>query len=147
MASAVFVGRGAAANETVIRGAAANETVIRGAAANETITGGAAANEPFRSPYPAPVSPAVDAIGRVTRVETTNVDGIFETVVELAPERCARPEGCPARVRAHAWGGTLDGITQVVGEMPAPQVQDEVDLSLARTALDVQATVLAVRRP
>jgi hypothetical protein len=127
VASASFVGPGASANETVSGGAAASETIVA-------------------------ASLAVDATARVTRVETTDVDGIFETVVELAPERCARPEGCPARVRAHAWGGTLDGITQVVGEMPAPRVHDEVDLALARTrpdptAVDVRATVLAVRRP
>jgi hypothetical protein len=94
---------------------------------------------------------AVDATARVTHVDTTNVHGVFETVVELAPERCARSDRCPARIRAHAWGGTLGGITQVVGETPAPRVDDEVDLSLARTrqdeeAEDVQATMLVIRR-
>jgi hypothetical protein len=96
--------------------------------------------------------PAVDATARVTHVETAKVDGVFETVAELARVRCARREPCPARIRVRVWGGTLGGITQVVGERPAPRVDDEVDLALARTrhgepAVDVGATVLATRRP
>jgi hypothetical protein len=95
----------------------------------------------------APAAP--DATARVTRVETTNVGGVFETVVELVPTRCARSAVCPARMQAHAWGGTMGGITQQVGEMPAPRVDDEVDLAFPRrgSGVDPRATLIAVRSP
>jgi hypothetical protein len=96
----------------------------------------------------AAVAGSPDATARVTSVVTTNVGGIFESVVELAPKHCAHAGACPARVRAHAWGGTMGGITQQVGEMPAPRVDDEVDLAFTRDErANLSATLIAVRRP
>ncbi len=103
------------------------------------------------APARSAVEPGValaDATARVVNVETTNVAGVFETVVDLVPSRCVRPEACPARVRAHAWGGTLGGITQQVGEMPAPRLNDEVELAFTGTLSDgvnAQASLLTVR--
>lgn len=106
---------------------------------------------PARSaPQPSAIGAASDATARVVGVETSNVGGVFETVVELAPTRCSRPSACPAHVRAHAWGGTVGGITQQVGEMPAPRMDDEVDLAFTgedESAADLRVTLLEVRRP
>jgi len=90
-------------------------------------------------------SVAADARARVTSATTTNTRGAFETVLELAPRGC-RASPCPERVRAHVWGGTLNGITQQVGELPAPRVDDDVDIAIVAPGSEgFDASVLAVR--
>ena len=79
---------------------------------------------------------------------TRDADGVFQTTLELVPRTC-RMQLCPARAVAHVWGGTIDGITQQVGESPVPSVDDEVDVAFgAPVEGDVKtpsAIVVAVR--
>jgi hypothetical protein len=93
------------------------------------------------------VSP-VDATARVMTATTRSVDGIFQTTLDLVPRTC-RVQRCPTRAVAFVWGGTIDGITEQVGENPLPSVDDEVDLAWATPVEgDVttpRAVVLAVR--
>jgi hypothetical protein len=89
----------------------------------------------------------VSAAARVVDVSTSNVGGLFETTIELAPIACQK-EPCPARARAHAWGGTLGGITQEVGSDSVPSVGDLVDIAVLRVSSDLDApaeAVMAVR--
>jgi hypothetical protein len=85
----------------------------------------------------------VFAAARVVDVSTTNVGGLFETTVELAPTSC-RQLPCPARARAHAWGGTLGGITQEVGSDTVPAVGDLVDIAFLRVSSDVNVPAAAL---
>jgi hypothetical protein len=80
----------------------------------------------------------VAATARVTAAVTRNVDGVFRTRLELAPGKCATP--CPARLVAQVWGGTIDGITQQVGEQVAATLGDEVDVWLG-PSLDADPAV------
>jgi hypothetical protein len=96
------------------------------------------------------VAAGAGATARVVAVKTqTAAVGIYETIVDSIPTRCVRVDVCPGRVRAHVWGGTMGGITQVVGDIPPPQVDDEVDLAFTGVASGATAegSVLAVRRP
>jgi Matrixin len=87
---------------------------------------------------PAATLPTV-AFARVVSVSTANVDGLFETTLELAPTAC-RNTLCPARARARAWGGSVGGITQRVGGAdPVPAVGDEVVIAFEK---DQQASAL-----
>lgn len=70
----------------------------------------------------------VDAAARVIDVSTSNVGGLFETTVELAPLAC-RKAPCPSGAWAHVWGGTVGGITQRVGNDSVPSVGDVVDVA------------------
>jgi matrixin len=69
-----------------------------------------------------------DAIARVVSVSTSNVGGLFETTIQVEPTAC-RLQTCPAQAAAHAWGGTLGGITQQVGGEPVPAVGDLVNVA------------------
>jgi hypothetical protein len=94
----------------------------------------------------APVSLA-DITGRVTSVKTEVVSGVFQTTLEVAPSSC-RAGACPSGAVAHVWGGTMGGITQIVGGAPIPAVDDEVDLALGAASAEraaPSATVIAVR--
>jgi hypothetical protein len=104
---------------------------------------------PAQSAASLPSRTLVDAAARVTRVSTTNVGGLFETTVELAPTACANVNvnvACPAAARAHAWGGTLGGIRQEVGGNPVPAVGDLVQITLQQVSSDfvVNAQSVAV---
>jgi hypothetical protein len=74
-------------------------------------------------------------VGVASRVAAS---GVIETTLELAPSSC-RVLSCPARARAHAWGGTVGGITQQVGEHPVAGVGDQVDVVF--TGASVEADV------
>jgi hypothetical protein len=103
------------------------------------------------SPSPAQsaaLRPSLTRVGvaaLVTQVSTTNVGGLFETTIELAPAPCGDVQ-CPAVARAHAWGGTLGGIRQEVGGNPVPGVGDLVQIALQRVSSDfvVDAQSVAV---
>jgi hypothetical protein len=84
---------------------------------------------PARS-APADAAPRADATATVVALSTRSVGGILQTTVDLAPTAC-RVESCPTRARARVWGGTLGGITQQVGEAPAPSVGDRLDIVFA----------------
>ncbi|HZU83141.1 MAG TPA: hypothetical protein VE987_09505, partial [Polyangiaceae bacterium] len=71
---------------------------------------------------------SADAVARVVGLSTRNVGGVFETTLELASTACRRAQGCPERAWAHAWGGTLGGISQRVGDQALPGVGDNVDV-------------------
>ena len=104
---------------------------------------------PARSATPAS-SMLADAVARVTRVSTSNAGGLFETTIDLVPSAC-RHDPCPAVAQAHAWEGTLGGITQLVGGQEAiPRVGDNVDIAFVAAserseAAATQAAVVAVR--
>lgn len=87
-----------------------------------------------------------DARAVVVMATTRDVGGVFQTTLELAPKAC-RAGTCPARAEAHVWGGTLDGITQQVGEYPAPRPGDEVDVVFDRGSAVSRAVVVAAARP
>jgi hypothetical protein len=93
-----------------------------------------------------PSRTVVDGVARVTHVSTTNVGGLFETTIELAPTACGDAEGCPVVGRAHAWGGSLGGIRQEVGGSPVPRVGDLVQIAFERVSSDflVDAQSVAV---
>jgi hypothetical protein len=76
------------------------------------------------------IARAADAHAVVVSTETTNVGGVFQTTLQLAPIAC-RAAACPDRAEARVWGGTLGGITQVVGEHAAPRVGSDVDLAFS----------------
>jgi len=63
------------------------------------------------------------------------------------PTAC-RVAPCPAHVRARVWGGTVDGVTQRVGDARVPRVGDEVGVAfVARPSAPsadgrVEATVI-----
>jgi hypothetical protein len=91
----------------------------------------------------------VDATARVVGATTHSVAGTFQTVVDLVPGACDGVRTCPSRARAHVWGGTMNGITQQVGEAMAPEVDDDVDLAFSGAASGSgpqEAVVLAVRK-
>ncbi len=79
---------------------------------------------------------AADAKAHVVGIDSrVGAAGVFETTLELAPASC-RVLSCPARARAHAWGGTVGGITQQVGEQPVPAAGDDVDVVFTGAALE-----------
>lgn len=81
-----------------------------------------------------------DAIARVVGVSTSNVGGLFETTIELEPTACQLAT-CPARASAHAWGGTVGGITQQIGGEPVPAVGDLVHVAFVASAATAGANV------
>jgi hypothetical protein len=89
---------------------------------------------------------AADAHAVVVSTETTNVGGVFQTTLRLAPTAC-RATACPDRVEARVWGGTLGGITQVVGEHAAPRIGDGVDVTLPAAGDDAQAVLVPQEAP
>jgi hypothetical protein len=105
--------------------------------------------------HSAPAVPVLlaDASARVVAVTTTNVDGLFETMVDLAPTAC-RTAPCPSHAKAHAWGGSVGGITQRIGAAdPLPGVGDVVDIAFSdpvegadpSTESDVRSAALVAR--
>jgi hypothetical protein len=84
-----------------------------------------------------------DATAHVVAASTRNVGGVFETTLELAPYAC-RVTTCPAHAQARVWGGTIGGITQVVGDLPAPSPGDVVRVSFAAATSDVAESEAAV---
>ncbi len=86
---------------------------------------------------------AIDATARVVTASTHDVGGVFQTTFELAPATC-RVTPCPTHVYAQVWGGTMAGITQVVGEQPVPHVGDVVDVAYARISSKVDAALASV---
>ncbi len=78
--------------------------------------------------HSAPVADVLlgDASARVVAVSTTSVGGLFETTLDLEPTAC-RIAACPGHATAHAWGGTVGGITQQIGGgAPVPVLGDVV---------------------
>jgi Matrixin len=75
--------------------------------------------------------PRSSVTARVLDVSTSNVGGLFETTVELAPTRCA-DQPCLALPKVHTWGGTVGGITQIVGGGLVPNVGDLVAVTLVK---------------
>ena len=73
---------------------------------------------------------AADAHALVVSAEARNVAGVFQTTLVLAPTEC-RTSACPDRAETQVWGGSLGGITQVVGEHEVPRVGDSVDVTFA----------------
>jgi matrixin len=70
-----------------------------------------------------------EASARVVGVSTSNAGGLFETTLDLVPTACQNGP-CPERAQAHAWGGSLGGITQRIGGgEPVPSVGDVVDIA------------------
>jgi hypothetical protein len=86
--------------------------------------------EPAQS---APRGAISDATAVVVGATTQDVSGVFQTTLELASASC-RLARCPDRSHARVWGGTLGGIRQQVGELPAPRVGDRVDVAFAADA-------------
>ena len=74
-------------------------------------------------------SSAYDARAVVTRVHTTSLHGVFRTDVELATTACASV-ACPDVSRAVVWGGTIDGIRQIVGGVQVPEAGEKIGLVL-----------------
>jgi hypothetical protein len=79
---------------------------------------------------------------------TRNVNGVFQTTLDLVPRTC-RMQLCPGRAVSYVWGGTIDGISQQVGEGPVPSADDEVDIAFSAPSEGrvntVTAVVLAIR--
>jgi hypothetical protein len=76
---------------------------------------------------------SLDATAVVTNVRTTSVRGIFQTEVDLSTTAC--PAGdCPSISHAVVWGGTIDGITQVIGGTRVPPAGARVRIALERTS-------------
>jgi hypothetical protein len=88
------------------------------------LTGGADAARSAPGIVPA----GADAVGTIAAGSTRNVGGMLQTTLDVVPTSC-RGESCPAAARVLAWGGTLGGITQQVGERPVPRVGDRVALA------------------
>jgi hypothetical protein len=97
-----------------------------------------------RSAAPAPTLLA-DAVARVASVSTSNVGGLFETTFDLVPTACWH-DPCPTMARAHAWGGTVGGITQRVGGADGlPSVGDVVEIAfVGHTPARTQAAAAVV---
>jgi hypothetical protein len=85
----------------------------------------------------------VEATARVTGITTQRVDGVFQTTLELTPQTCL-VRSCPDRALATVWGGTLDGITQQVGENVVPALADQVDVAFSTSAPENLVTAKAV---
>jgi hypothetical protein len=80
----------------------------------------------------ASVGPNVyDARAVVTKVHTTSVRGVFRSEVELATTACAST-ACPDVSRAIVWGGTIDGVRQVIGGVQVPVRGEKIGLLLDR---------------
>ncbi len=62
---------------------------------------------------------------RVESVHTTSVNGVFRSEVDLRTLSCTSND-CPVSGRAVVWGGTLDGVRQVVGGVDVPRAGDRV---------------------
>jgi hypothetical protein len=84
---------------------------------------------PARS-APGLVPVGADALGTVLAAQTRDVGGIFQTTLDVAPSAC-RSGSCPEVLHVRAWGGTIGGITQQVGELPVPRVGDRVTVALS----------------
>lgn len=96
-------------------------------------------SQPARS-APGAVSPAADAMGAVVAVSTHDVGGVLQTSLDVAPTSC-RAGSCPTLARVQAWGGTLGGITQEVGDRPVPRLGDRVGVAFTGEG-DVRDAVL-----
>lgn len=77
----------------------------------------------------------------VTKVSTTNDHGLFRTELELSTTACASSV-CPATAHTIVWGGTLDGVRQVIGGSPVPP-----EGALVSMALDPQTRLVRVMTP
>jgi hypothetical protein len=75
----------------------------------------------------ASISP-VEATARVSIVTTGVVNGVFQTTLDVVPQSC-HLQLCPEHAVAHLWGGTMNGITQQVGEAVVPALNDDVDVA------------------
>ncbi len=84
---------------------------------------------------------ALDARARVERVRTTSVNGIFRSEVELRTLSCASND-CPASGRTEVWGGTLEGVRQVVGGVDVPRAGERVNVVFDRGAGRAVATLV-----
>jgi matrixin len=126
--------------------------VVSGRRARLIVPCGAALLALGARPLPAhsaqrPVTSRSYATAHVVGAMTENVEGVFQTTVDLVPIACSRAETCPRRVRV--WGGTMGSITQAVDGSLAPQVGDDVDIAFADVAPGQgpqEASVLVVRR-
>ncbi|HLK36807.1 MAG TPA: matrixin family metalloprotease [Polyangiaceae bacterium] len=89
-----------------------------------------------------------DATARVVASTAVDVDGVFQTTLELESASC-RSTACPQHAVARVWGGTLGNITQQVGDNPVPRPGEVVAIAFAGDrpqgeATDhVEATILA----
>ena len=89
--------------------------------------------------------PALEARARVERVRTTSVNGIFRSDVELRTLSCEAYD-CPASGRTAVWGGTLEGVRQVVGGVDVPREGDHVGVTFDRGAGGAVTTLVRASR-
>ncbi len=88
---------------------------------------------------PGTVPVGADALGTVLAVQTCDLGGVFQTTLDVAPSAC-RNGSCPEVLHVRAWGGTVGGITQQVGDLPVPRVGDRVTVALSNRARSAPAT-------
>lgn len=67
----------------------------------------------------------------VTHVRTSSAHGVLRSELELTTTSCGESR-CPAVSRAVVWGGTLDGVRQVVAGRHVPIVGEHVGVLLPR---------------
>lgn len=72
-----------------------------------------------------PARDAIEAKAVVTSVRTSASHGIFRTEIDLATTACAAGS-CPSVAHATVWGGTMDGVRQVVGGALVPAAGERV---------------------
>ena len=87
--------------------------------------------------------PTFDAHARVESVRTRSVNGVFRSEVELRTLACDSND-CPASWRTEVWGGTLEGVTQVVGGVDVPRAGDRVGVVFDRGAAHAITTLARV---
>lgn len=76
-------------------------------------------------------SPVTGACAVVTRVRTSSVHGVLRSELELTTTSCDGSR-CPVVSRAVVWGGTLDGVRQVVAGRHFPTEGEHVGVVLPR---------------
>ena len=87
--------------------------------------------------------PRFDAHARVESVRTASVNGIFRSEVELRTLACDSND-CPASWRTEVWGGTLEGVRQVVGGVDVPRAGERVGVIFDRGAARASTTLVRV---
>jgi hypothetical protein len=78
----------------------------------------------------APSIPLGDARAHVSQTTTHVAGGLLKTTLTLTVTTC-RVAACPEEVAVDVWGGSLGGITQQIGETPAPSQGDDVEIAFA----------------
>ncbi len=68
------------------------------------------------------------AKAHIVSASTSIENGLFKTTYELATTSC-RAASCPKTGHGVAWGGTIGNVTQEVGNVYAPTIGSDVDVS------------------